>query len=479
MNKDLRNIDDYLRNELGDNQETPNSAVWKRLTTKLDKEDTSFFRRRYAIAKRIGFVLCLVLLWLTIFDLNSPRTGVGTYKEGLPPNDNHNVSLEKDKPSPKSLSNSSSSLDNKNKEGLKDPQTNVSIKKEDVSLSMDKHSLPIANQFPPKSFNETRFKKAHIQSLLPSIFVLDKQKSNFVPKNESAKTVEGRLQSSVEKLPAILPKSRPDNPVNPTIANIPLLPLPQNTAAIPNKKKAAPSWALMSFAATDITNYHLEDDLDGASQHEDKSTVEGRETHEPSFSGGFLAKRSLGKNMELRTGVIYSNSAITVAPEKIFAVQKPSGDVAYILNLSSGYVYLKPAFAGSPSVGDSLATTGSEHSLQYLSFPFTLHYIKEKKRFAFSVGGGFSLNTLLSAKLKTEIESQLNSEIETFSRLEGMRQFYLGMMVNAEVEYQLNKVLSISLMPTFRQAVTPITKDAVVKTYPYSYGLGLGLTWKF
>ena len=80
---------------------------------------------------------------------------------------------------------------------------------------------------------------------------------------------------------------------------------------------------------------------------------------------------------------------------------------------------------------------------------------------------------------ETEIEKPLSPEIIFINKLDGTKSFYLSVVADAELRYRLNKKLSLNFRPAFRYAVSPITKNNVVETFPYSVGLALGITCKF
>jgi hypothetical protein len=67
----------------------------------------------------------------------------------------------------------------------------------------------------------------------------------------------------------------------------------------------------------------------------------------------------------------------------------------------------------------------------------------------------------------------------TITKLKGAKPFYWSITADAELRYSINKKVSVSLRPSFRYAISPITKNNVVETFPRSAGIGVGLTYKF
>ena len=84
-----------------------------------------------------------------------------------------------------------------------------------------------------------------------------------------------------------------------------------------------------------------------------------------------------------------------------------------------------------------------------------------------------------NAKAETEIEDAFNRELVSTNKLKGARSFYWSAITETELRYRVNNNLSLSFRPGFRFAISPITKNNDVNTFPYSFGLGLGLSYKF
>ena len=106
-------------------------------------------------------------------------------------------------------------------------------------------------------------------------------------------------------------------------------------------------------------------------------------------------------------------------------------------------------------------------------------YRFEKNKFSVSPSIGLSANFITSANVKTEVTDALNKEAVTINGLDGMKSFYTGLIADVNLQYNYNSKWSLSLLPGFRYALMPITKGNVVKTFPYSFNMGAGITYKF
>lgn len=264
----------------------------------------------------------------------------------------------------------------------------------------------------------------------------------------------------------------------PTISTSP------NSALSKNKKSSPvfkPFWSLTAFVSNEWGEYKLDNDEhdNTGNQQDEKEEISRREKHEGSYAVGLFATRQFSKHIGLKTGLIYTNTAINISPQEVYAAKKMDGSVAYKYITSSGYGFVKPGFGLPPAVGDSIQSTMAHHNLQVISVPLMVLYRFEKKKFSFSPAVGLSANFITSASINTEVTDALNKEAITINGLDGMNNFYTGLIADVNLLYNYNSNLSFSFLPGFKYALTPITRSNVVKTFPYSFSIGVGITYKF
>ena len=262
----------------------------------------------------------------------------------------------------------------------------------------------------------------------------------------------------------------------------PLLP----NSIVAKKKKGTnnfkPYWEINGFASTDRGLYHLDNDAEnnnGTNTQDESKKIDKREKHEPSFSTALMTTRQFSRQFGLKTGIIYSNTAIVIAPHEMYATQQPNGSIAYKFIASSGYSFVKPAFGPAPTVGDSIKSATAQHNLQSTSLPLMLLYKLNIKKFSIMPAAGVSANFITRATIQTEVTEASNRETVNIDGLNGMRNFYMGFIADIDLQYRFNKKWSANLLPAFKYAITPITKNNVVKTFPYSFGIGAGFSYKF
>jgi hypothetical protein len=231
------------------------------------------------------------------------------------------------------------------------------------------------------------------------------------------------------------------------------------------------------FAAPEMAGYNLENDEIG--HYINKTIIQNREKHEISPSIGLLFGMRLNKVWSLQSGITYSYSNISINPSKIYAERNNSGDIKYRYNTSSGFGYFLPSFNNTPAIGDSVLTSTSHHTLQYVSVPLMLKYHFRHGRFSFNPSVGINFGFLTKSQLEVEFEDAQHREIENVTNLEGLSRNSYSVMFNPELQYHLSDNWSLTAIPYVNYALAPINKGNVVKTYPYHIGLGLGATFNF
>jgi len=500
MSNDLHDIDDLFRSALEENEETPSASVKESLLANLDKKDAESYKKRFIGWKRIALLLLLVLAGFILYESGIVKSGAGRSTKKIIPiaigtkktdtrtpardavNDqgSDNTTTGKKIPENGKIVHKKESAGNENSSDDADEliqpgqKENKELNKELVRIKKYKQSAKQIISLAGNKKKETAsdlLKRGNIDNIevrAPEEN-LTKEKRNFVPAIEKLNLakINSRPVTGMQHPPAIGFK----------MATIIDSLLKNNIAKNAGQKRIhhfKPWWTITGLVSYDRVNYMLDSDQPNAI-----TSIQHREVHEPSFSAGILATRQLKEKWGLQTGLVYSNTAIGISPQKMYAFQDPAGDIAYKYITSSGYAYIKPGFGTPPAFGDSITTTEAKHSLHSLSVPVVVKYTIGRNRFLFIPGAGIEANFITRAKLETEIEDAANRETVFINKLNGAKSFYWSLVADAELRYNVNKKFSFSLRPVFRYAISPITENNVVETFPYSFGTGLGITYKF
>ena len=264
------------------------------------------------------------------------------------------------------------------------------------------------------------------------------------------------------------------------IANKTVSPIHSKNTWISNTKKKegkSSHFSITPFFSPDIAWYHLQQDKPD-NQSDNATKIEKGEHHEFSSTTGLFFDYRLNKHFALHSGLSFSNINITINPKTIYAQLDNNGNIKYRLNISSGYGYLLPSFQNAPAVGDSLYVSATTHKLRYIGIPLAVKYRFVKDKFSIETLAGIGFNFLVKGKLETEIKQGTNIEVDVLNKIEGLKSVYLNGLAGIGATYKLSNKFSLTLMPTARIALTSINKNGVVKTYPNSVGLAVGLKIK-
>jgi hypothetical protein len=471
MAENLHNIDKIFRDSLEGHEEVPSQQVWNAIDSNLDKNKIKQINRKYTRLKRAAFLLLLLLLCITIYDLgikhpgdkvakgnnNSitnkkdvPENNPGTGQNAVPKNDNNNLSAKTiretkniagenkihpdnisvtDNSSTKTIGDIPAAVSKKNIAGIKNPDK---YKREEKGLVSN---LPVPDQ------------KTNKQSIIIPLSIVN-----------------------------------PGKPVLQSLQSTKKITLPASLNNVAKSGKSGPlkqsKFSVTIFLSPDFPFSRLQKD---PPDNQLLDNIKEAEKPDLSTTTGIWIDYKLNDHWSLQSGASYSNAIILIDPKTIYAEQdNNTGDVKYRFNASSGYGYLLPSFANSPTIGDSLYAFTSTHTLRYLNIPLAVKYDLQKGKFNFFATGGISSNISLEGIIETVVENNSYNESEVINRLHGLKKIYFSGLVSIGAEYKLNSKFSLMISPTGRFAINSINnKDAPVKSYPNSFGMSAGIRMNF
>lgn len=237
------------------------------------------------------------------------------------------------------------------------------------------------------------------------------------------------------------------------------------------------------FVSTQFSFNRIEDDHHdpGPQPRNNREQIKKEEQHHSASSFGVLVDIPLGKKWGLQSGISYVSQATTMEPKKIFAKMDTDGKVKYRFDCSSGYTYisLKTGTAATPVVGDSVVAAASTNTLKYIGVPLALTYTVSLGKFNMVPTFGTVANFLAKQQIETEITQPGSSEKQTINSIKGLKSTYFNLFSGISFEYNLNKKIAFSVIPSGNFALSSINKDAAVKSYPNSFALTGGVKIKF
>ena len=208
--------------------------------------------------------------------------------------------------------------------------------------------------------------------------------------------------------------------------------------------------------------------------------IEKAERNIFSASLGVYLNYKINKRWMVQTGISYSWSRSIMDSSQSYAVKNDAGDVAFKLNTASGFGFLRSPSFIVPMIGDSMGTAKTHSELHYLTVPLIVSYRIPKHRFTIMAGAGMTFNFLTQATLETDIYGSNYRQSESEIPIKGLKKINTGLLVKAEVQYQLSSKISVSVMPSFKNTLGPIhMNSSSLSAYPYNFGIGAGIVYSF
>lgn len=520
MDKDLHDINDIFSRAYKDFEDEPSEGLWNKLEAGLDRKDAEKYRRRFIIWKSAAILLLVVLSGIIIYK--------SCYKS-MPPGNEKAKNLTFDKKDTGNTQNTTTTNFEKNNDNYTDSSKtgltkNINNSSDNDNLKPGKNNTDNMTAINPsdKSRKENSISTQKAGALLSvnkeKNQKLNLQKSTLIAKSKNSVynyqhnnistekiaklhdhqsiSLEGNKKLSKEEFTdshnykpgeAVKIKSTGLFNLNIQLQNKPLIfnkdSLIKKWVAGVNKnvisQKFHPYWSVTGYENTEWAHYNLVNNNVAGNAGNPSQKITGDERHEGSYSFGLYITRQFSRKWGLKSGVFFTSTDIGISPHNIFASKTPNGKVAFRYNTSSGYGFIKPDFGQPPAVGDSIRCAEAEQNLKSLNVPIMVTYTFNKNKFAITGGAGLSFSFATKASIKTEVTDMLNYETAQINGLNGLKNFHTAFIADINLQYKITNRWSINLLPQLRYAITQITKDHIVKTFPYRYGIGAGLTYKF
>ena len=476
MDKNLHNdIGEQFSDEINKLSQQPRGHIWENIDKALDKTDATNYKDKFIKLRKRTLLLLLMLIGISTFSViyfNSSKNKI-TRQDAVR---NDNLAAQK--------SNEQVSNDNYNNAAInKQGSTGINntAQKQIVAAGVADYATNTTEQENLFSFQKSFInrKGKTVVKITNGNVTEDETITGADAVFNKNTNPEKTNESSIAAIDANPTDAQKNLTKDADLSKKDTLPIVSNTQSSKNKKqqKNNSRFTLTAFVAPDYSAYRLENDE--RSNYDNKTGIAKRERSDISSTVGVLLGYKIGKKITIQSGITYSSSNISISPTKIYAEKDNSGTVKYRYNTSFGYGYLLPSFSTSPAVGDSLFANGANHTLRYISIPIIAKYKIGNKKLTFHPGVGVTVNFLTKATLTTDVEDRFNRETEYITKLESIKKVGAGLIIIPEVQYQLSKKISISAMPYFKYSLGAINKGNVVKTYPYTFGLGIGAVYKF
>ncbi|HEV7230150.1 MAG TPA: outer membrane beta-barrel protein, partial [Bacteroidia bacterium] len=292
--------------------------------------------------------------------------------------------------------------------------------------------------------------------------------------SETAVTVQNKSESS-PALPLSEPNSNhSDTPVQPSVATT-ASPVADannlNTTGFTSRTR----FSVMAFFSPDNSNRFL----NSSDNDESKETVlNEKEISAFSFSTGLKLGYELNAHWSFSAGLDFSTATQTIKSQTVYA--EDDAIPHYCLKTSFGTIDLPNPGTGAPNPNDSLyIKTDSKLTLQFINLPLIARYTIHTKHFYWYGFAGLSVSRLVGEHIIIELPGMGGDRKYNVPAPEDVRKWNLGALAGLGMRYDLCKSLALHLEPTYRTALTSINTGSAVRSYPFTMGLSVGISYHF
>ena len=431
-------VDELFRDSLKSHLDGPSDAVWEKIENQLDREDHLFYRARFRLLLRVCAGLLMVIFALGILIFVHFNYGHRV----------RSMAIGESRAGTSGLWGETGGNRRSGKsDAFADPATSgESIRKDKLIGPGLKGVLNDGDIIYPLILARSSNHLSPATSLPPAI----------VFQSPEPATLSFRLGKN-------------DLPVDPTNDF--------KKAARPGHSSFLSRLSVTAYFSREFAGYNLSDNNDSTGVN--GKEIEKRERSVFSAAGGVFLDYKLNRRWVIQSGLSYSWSSSILDPSESFAVKDNNGNVQFKVNTVSGYGYLSSSSSVAPGLGDSVMMDRAYSNLHYLTIPLVASYRFNRKKFTLLAGAGISFNFLTSATIGTRILGSPGNHQESVVAMHGLKKVNYGVLLKAELQYNINSNWGVSLIPCFKNTLSPINIRSDLSTYPYNFGIGLGISHRF
>ena len=241
-------------------------------------------------------------------------------------------------------------------------------------------------------------------------------------------------------------------------------------------KKRSP-FSFEIFGAPLYTINYMRDDSPN-NQIDDPGAYAKRENSRFSFSTGIAMRYHLNERFSFSLGAYYSSIAYAVAVTRIYANIGTDSKPHFQYLTSWGTIQMPYFYPGQIiNVGDSLDfNTTCEQVVKFINIPIIARYNITNYKFSWFIDAGFSINFKTNERAVIKVDDE---EYAYENERIGIKDMNYYAILGVGGSYNFNNKLSVFAEPIIRASISSITENIPVKTYPNSFGLNIGLSYRF
>ncbi|MBD0366086.1 MAG: hypothetical protein ICV53_08295 [Flavisolibacter sp.] len=488
MNDDLHNIDRLFHKAMEGGEETPPPGLWEKIDKDLDKRNIVSIYKKYTDLKRVAIILFFVACAAGLYALHihyTSRELANANRKATIKNNHTKTSIATSDAKNSVAGKQGNTVTKTPVEKVAEPSENVPVRtqRKNAENGVENKPIPVPDKLNTSSIAQTslpknkiaRDKKLHSnpnRTIEKELTQADIAISENKQKPDDESSVPLPYTKEIDNGQTLKEGFSFSPVINPSFTDIshPI------TVSPPPIQLSPVSVAL--FISPEWASNHIERGSLGSPQGPGRDHFSHKEKYVSSLSTGFLLDYSMSQKWKLESGLTFTSSTIEIPTKTIYAQRDNRGAIRYRLNCSTGYSYVSAKSGTTPAIGDSIKIHSSRNTLQYVAVPLALKYNIILGRFNLNPTFGFAAHFLTKGTIETTFANSAGEKTTTRD-IKGLKSGYFSSLLAVSAEYNLSRTMAVNVMPTAKMALSSINNDGPVQSFPRSFGVAVGLRYKF
>ncbi|MBI3502319.1 MAG: PorT family protein [Bacteroidetes bacterium] len=467
---DENNIDDLFRDNVEPLRIKPPEKIWSSLEASLEKKKTAVYKRRVFYFQTLSAILAVALIFILSYEYFNASKNVSAKS-----NEINEISAKKNVINTLVATNEDNSQSNNLSENnitVKGKKTNAEIihSKEVFEKTKSKKSfydetikrnlvsenseVKKENNLESNLSNEKNIKNNDANEIAKQN---QTAQENIIVKNDSVKINLGKANKDSSEKSELKQEtvSQNDSSANNT------------TEGSKTNQNFLSHISISAFFSPEYVQHYL-------SNSNYKNDFNKNENPDFSYTAGIKLGCDLNKYWTLQSGAFFSSLSQNIKPTTLFAKNGSDGSPHYMMPTSYGTIEV-PNSSSIPKEGDTTDSYSCKQTFHFISIPLLLKYKIQSGKLNYYLFSGATFNLLIADKVNMQLE-QKHETIQNGTN--GLNKSNASAILGAGVQYNIRK-FNLYLEPAYRRSVTSITKRIYANSYPYSFGLSLGIGYHF
>lgn len=469
MKKNLqptKEFDRFIKEKYTNDIKKPSPELWEKINQNLKFSSIAHNYRNILRLKIAMLAIVIALIGtITYFEIEIHNTKLKSAK--------HETDLWNNIINPHT--NFSNSLDNRNRNILKNSGTNNADKHLETKHSKSAQANSTNHIYPKTIFTDNNLIDTNINSKISYMHAVQVSSLNIAyrkdilsdakftdPNNYTDETeafsIDNENTGTIDKTIVSNDKQEQDMMMdNPSKINS-------------ETKNTKDKFSLELFFSPEFSYRFLFNNPDYYNPDLSKTYFNSRENPNLSFSGGLLFVYQVNEKWRITGGLAYSQ----------YSQKMKANSFDLKINNQNGYYIYTSIGLSDVTISSSVPVNKSDFLkstavYSFIDIPVGAEYQLSKH---FFINGGINYSFMFDKNINWQAEDYNGDFNVQTNDIVGLKISNLSFVVGAGFEQKFRNKFRLILNPSFKMFVTSLTHELPVKTHPYSIGLKIGLRYK-